>query len=92
MAKAREVRHVKGERGPISDHPGQGGNEDRHKLLPTVKLARLRQEITKAVGLPNGPGEQERGHDENERSCPILYFSEQVHAAIYDVDIKAPEE
>src|SRR5207248_622926 len=86
VTEAREVRHVERERGPKSDHAGQGNYEGGPEFAEAMELALLAQQITEAVCFPNGPAEQERGHHQHEWRCPILDFSEQVHAAIDDVD------
>ena len=92
-AEAREVGHVERQRRPEADHRGERREEHRQELAERLKLARLRR----AAGRSRSPrvtahASSSAGHHEHERRGPVLDGAQQVHAAIDDRDVEAPEE
>src|SRR5581483_10169610 len=71
VTEASKVRHVEAQRRPESNHRRQRWNEDRPEFANRVELALLGQQITEAVGFPNGPSEQQRRHCEHKRRGPV---------------------
>src|SRR6185312_15053565 len=56
------------------------------------KLTFLSQKVSEPIRLPDRPAEQQRCHDQDEWSCPVFYFPEQVHSTIDDENVDAPED
>ncbi len=71
----------------VSDGKNTGRNSPKR-----LKLARLREQRAEAVRLRDRPREQQPGHHQHERRGPVLDRAQQVHAAIDDRDVEAPEE
>src|SRR5215813_8856275 len=57
-----------------------------------MKLTLLVEQVAETICSPDGPTKQQRSHDQDERRGPVFDFPQQVHAAIDDVDVQAPEE
>src|SRR5512135_1935564 len=91
-AEAREVRHVEGQRRPEPDHRREGRDEDGEELCERVELPGLREERPEALRLPDRPDEEDERHGEDVRGGPVLDLPEEVHSAVDDEDVQAPEE
>ncbi len=90
--EAREVRHVQRQRGPEADHRREGRDEDGEELAERPELAGLGEERPEPVRLVHGPDEEDDRHDEDVRRGPVLDLAQEVHAAVDDEDVQAPEE
>ena len=90
--EAREVRHVERQRGPEADHRGERRDEDRQELAERPELPGLREQRPEPVRLVHGPHEKDDRHDEDVRRGPVLDLAEEIHAAVDDEDVEAPEE
>ena len=92
VTKASEIRHIQTQRRPESNHSGKRNNEGWPKLTEGMKCALLSEQITESVRSPNCPPEQQRSHNKYKRRRPVLDSSEQIHAAINNVDVQTPEK
>ena len=72
----------------VSDGTKTGKNSPN-----VLELSRLREQRAEAVApCTTAHHEQRRGHDQHERRGPVLDLAQQVHAAVDDEDVQAPEQ
>ena len=91
-AEAREVGHVERERRPEADHRRERGHEHGPELAEGMKFSRLTQQGAEPMRAADRPPHQHGGHHQHERRGPVFHLAHQVHAAINDVDVEAPEQ
>ena len=92
MSESREIRHVQAKRCPKTDHRRQRRNKYRPEFAERAELVGLVQQKSQAAGLLDHPAKQDRRHDQDKRSGPVLDRPQQVHSAIDDKNVQSPKQ